>query len=108
HRGNDKRDHLLVAAPWTREAAGEDCLIHEGWRSDLQCRLLQGITRRARMSAYGTKPTWSRVASVLSSLGSGNHAITGAVTYGAAVSTDRETLCGAMKRFRVVSTKCSY
>ena len=28
--------------------------IHEGRRSDLQCRLLQGITRRARMSAYGT------------------------------------------------------
>ena len=44
-RGNDKGDHLLVAAPWHRQAAGEDCFIHEGRRSDLQCRLLQGITR---------------------------------------------------------------
>src|SRR4029078_7858485 len=32
----------------------------EGWRTDLQCRLLQGITRRARMSAYGTSGTLSR------------------------------------------------
>ena len=30
------------AAPWHRQAAGEDCLIHESRRSDLQCRLLQG------------------------------------------------------------------
>ena len=46
HRGNDKRDHLLVAAPWHGQAVGEDCLIHESRRSDLQCRLLQGITPR--------------------------------------------------------------
>ena len=40
HRGNDKRDHLLVAAPWLRHAAGEDRVLHESWRPDLRCRLL--------------------------------------------------------------------
>jgi hypothetical protein len=29
--------------PRLRQAAGEDCLPHEGRRSDLQCRLLQGV-----------------------------------------------------------------
>ena len=29
-QGNDKRDHLLVAAPWLRQAAREDHLLHEG------------------------------------------------------------------------------
>ena len=43
HRGNDKRDQLLVAAPWLRQAARKDLLLHEGRRSDLWCRLLQGI-----------------------------------------------------------------
>ena len=41
HRGNDKRDHLLVAASWLRQAAREDHLLHEGRRSDLRSRLLQ-------------------------------------------------------------------
>ena len=48
---SDKRDHLLVAAPWLRQAAREDHLLHEGRRSDLRSRLLQGITCRAIMSA---------------------------------------------------------
>ena len=39
----DKRDHLLVAAPWLRQAAREDHLLHEGRRSDLRSRLLQGV-----------------------------------------------------------------
>ena len=30
HRGNDTTDHLLVAAPWHRQAAREDLLLHEG------------------------------------------------------------------------------
>src|SRR6476659_6356264 len=59
HRGNDKRDHLLVAAPWHRLGAREDRLLHEGRRSDLRSRLLQGITCRALMCAYGTKQTCS-------------------------------------------------
>ena len=46
HRRNDKRDHLLVAAPWLRQAAREDHLLHEGRRPDLRCRLLQAITCR--------------------------------------------------------------
>ena len=41
--GNDKRGYLLVAAPWHRQAAREDLLLHEGRRSDLRCRLLQGM-----------------------------------------------------------------
>ena len=51
----DAPDHLLVAAPWLRQAAREDHL--EGRRSDLRSRLLQGITCRAIMSAHGTKRT---------------------------------------------------
>jgi hypothetical protein len=34
---------LLVAAPWLRQAAGEDFFLHEGRRSDLRGRLLQGM-----------------------------------------------------------------
>src|SRR6476646_10433792 len=34
HRRDDKRGHLLVAAPWLREAAREDHLLHEGRGSD--------------------------------------------------------------------------
>ena len=41
--GTTKRDHLLVAAPWLRQAAREDHLLHEGRRSDLRSRLLQGV-----------------------------------------------------------------
>ena len=54
HRRNDKRGYLLVAAPWHRQAARKDFLLHESRRSDLRRRLLQGITCRALMSAYGT------------------------------------------------------
>lgn len=46
---NDKRGHLLVATAWLRQAPREDYLLHEGRRSDLYCRLLQGMNdpRRA-------------------------------------------------------------
>ena len=29
--GDDKRDHLLVAAPWHGPAARKDRLLHKGW-----------------------------------------------------------------------------
>ena len=37
------RGYLLVAAPWLRQAAGENDFLHEGRRSGLRCRLLQGM-----------------------------------------------------------------
>jgi hypothetical protein len=47
HRRNDETGYLLVAASRLRQATGEDHLLHEGWRSDLQCRLLQGLRGEA-------------------------------------------------------------
>jgi hypothetical protein len=52
-RSNDKRAYLLVAPSWVRQAAGEDHLLHEGRRSRLRCRLLQGIICRTLMTACG-------------------------------------------------------
>jgi hypothetical protein len=33
----------VVATPWRKQAPGEDDLLHKGWRSNLRCRLLQGV-----------------------------------------------------------------
>ena len=61
HRRNDKRAYLLVAAPWDREAAGEDHLLHEGRRSRLRGRLLQGITCRTRIFVAQDRMRQSRL-----------------------------------------------
>ena len=52
--GTIKRGHVLVAAPWLRQGIGENYFLHESRRSDLQRGVLQGITCRTLMSAYGT------------------------------------------------------
>ena len=60
--GAMKRAYLLVAPSWVRQAVGEDHLLHEGRRSRLRCRLLQGITCAARVTVYGTERTFAFVA----------------------------------------------
>jgi hypothetical protein len=61
HRRNDKRAYLLVAAPWDREAVGEGHLLHEGRRSRLRGRLLQGVTCRARILVAQDRMRQSRL-----------------------------------------------
>lgn len=39
--GKNKRGDVLVAAPRFGQATRKDFFFHEGWRSDLRCRLLQ-------------------------------------------------------------------
>ena len=48
---DDKRDHLLVAAPWHRQAAGEDCLITR--RSEIKFAV-SATTRNNRLSVEET------------------------------------------------------
>ena len=44
--GTIKEVNVLVAAPRLGHAAGKDLLLHEGRRSDLRRRLLQGLNAR--------------------------------------------------------------
>src|SRR6185312_1902094 len=52
----DKGGYILVATPRLRQTAREDYLLHEGGRSDLQCRLLQRLNE-----ATNSRSLWSQV-----------------------------------------------
>ena len=44
-----------MAATRVRQTAGEDYLLHEGRRSDLQCRLLQRLNEARTLGHYGRR-----------------------------------------------------